>query len=114
MIRRPFTKVVSVRSCVSRARLTHQDWLRHIYAFDFNESPAGESISLPAPSIKKKDSTATRPVFISTPSSAANNTSLDESAQLRLLGEREREYCYVRDNVQNAGHYRGNKRSAEK
>ena len=95
-----------------RAHLTHQDWLRHFYVFDFNESPAGKIFSLPAPSIKKEDSTATRPVFISTPSSAANNTYSDESAQPRLLGERE--CCYVRDNVQNAGHYRENKRSAEK
>ena len=78
-----FTKVISVRSYDSRAHLTHLDWLRHFYAFDFNESPAGGSFSLPAPSIKKKDSTATsvsRPVFISTPSSAANKTYLDESA----------------------------------
>ena len=41
----------------------------HFYAFDFNESPVGESFSLPAPSIKKKDSIATsvfRSVFINT------------------------------------------------
>ena len=97
----------------SRANLTHLDWLRNFYVFDFNESLAGESFSLPAPSIKK-DSTATSvccPVFISTPSSA-NNTYYDESVQRRLLGERE--CCYVRDNVQIAGHYRGNKQSAVK
>ena len=48
-----------------------------------------ESFSLPAPSIKKV-STATsvsRPVFISTPSSAANKTYLVESAWPRLVGE---------------------------
>jgi hypothetical protein len=84
-----FTKVSSVRSYVSHAHLTHQDWLQQFYVFDFSESPAGESFSLPAPSIKK-DSTATRPVFISTRSSAANSTCLDVSAQPRLLGERER------------------------
>ena len=70
-----FTKVVSIHLYVSRAHLTHQDLLPHFYAFEFDESPAGESFSLPAPSIKKKDSTVTsvsRPVFISTPSSAAN------------------------------------------
>ena len=88
-----------------RAHLTHQDWLRHFYVFDFNESPAGESFSLPAASIKMKDCKATsvsRPVFISTPSSAENNMYLDESAQPRLFGERE--CCCVRDNEQNAGH----------
>ena len=88
-----FTKVVSVRSSVrtdSCTHLGHLDWLRHFYAFDFNESSAGESFSLPAPSIKKKGSTATsvsRPVFIYTPSSAENNTYLDESARRSLLGE---------------------------
>ena len=87
-----FTKVVCVRSYVSRTHLTHLDQRRHFYAFDFNESPAGESFPLPAPSIKK-ESTATsvsRPVFIYTPSSAANKRYLDESAQPRLFGERER------------------------
>ena len=79
--------------CLSCTRTpdTSQDWLQHFYAFDFDESPAGESFSLPAPSIKK-DSTATSvssPVFISTPSSDAKDTYLDESAQPRLFGERE-------------------------
>ena len=74
----------------SRANLTHLDWLRNFYVFDFNESLAGESFSLPAPSIKKEDSAAmsiSRPVFIYTPSSAENNTYLDESARRSLLGE---------------------------
>ena len=31
---------------------------------DFNESPAGESFSLPAPSIKKEDSAATSDLYI--------------------------------------------------
>ena len=92
-----FTKVLSVRSYVSRVRMSldqrrHNGRITiwHFYVFDFNESPAGESFSLPAPSIKKEDSTATsvsRPVLISTPSSAANNTYLDESEQPSLLGE---------------------------
>ena len=47
------------RSALSRADLTHLDWLRHFYELDFNDSPTGESFSLPAPSIKKKDSTET-------------------------------------------------------
>ena len=79
-----FTKVVSIHLYVSRAHLTHLDWLQHFYVLELNESPAGESFSLLAPSIKKKDSTATsvsRSVSINTPSSAANNTYLDESAQ---------------------------------
>ena len=66
----------------------------HFYVYASNDSPVGESFSLPAPSVKKEDSTATsvsRPVFICTPSSAANNTHLDESAQPRQLRERERE-----------------------
>ena len=70
-----FAKVVSERS-VSRAHLTHLDqrgingrliFIWHFYVFDFNESPARESFSLPAPTIKKKeDNTATsvsRPVL---------------------------------------------------
>ena len=71
-----FTQVVS-ESSVSRAHLTHLDRRRlngrvitiwHLYVFDFNESPAaGESYSLPAPSIRKEeDNTATsdsRPVL---------------------------------------------------
>ena len=58
---------------------------------DFNESPAGESFSLPAPSIKKEeDSAATsisRQIFIFTLSSAANKRNLDASLQPRLVGE---------------------------
>ena len=108
-----FTTVVSVRSYVYRSHLTHLDWLRHFYVFDLSESPAGESFSMPAHSIKKKDSTATsvsRPVFISTPFSAANNTFFGVRSQDCW----ERECRYVKDNVQNAVHYRENKRSAEK
>ena len=61
-----FTKVVCERS-VSRTHLTHLDrqqlngrviTIWHLYVFDFNESPAGESYSLPALSIKE-DNTAT-------------------------------------------------------
>ena len=51
-----FTKVVSVRSYVACAHLMDR-WrhngrvtIWHFYVFDFNESPAGECFSLPAPS----------------------------------------------------------------
>ena len=78
---------------VSLDRRRHNGCLFTIgdFKFDFNESTAGESFSLPAPSLKKEeDSTATsisRPIFIFTPSSAANKRNLDASLQPRLVGE---------------------------
>ena len=57
----------------------------------FNESTAGESFSLPAPSIKKEQHSAatsiSRQIFIFTLSSAANKRNLDASPQPRLVGE---------------------------
>ena len=54
-------------------------------------STAGESFSLPAPSIKKEeDSAATsisRQIFIFTLCSAANKRNLNASPQPRLVGE---------------------------
>ena len=101
-----FTKVVCVRSYVSRTHLTHLDQRRHFYAFDFNESPAGESFPLPAPSIKK-ESTAT-----SVLSSGLYIYPLLRRKQEVFGWEcaaktvwRERECCYLRDNVQKARHY---------
>ena len=61
------------------------------FKFNFNESTAGESFSLPAPSRKKEEDGAARSIsfkiFIFTPSSAANKTNLDASPQPRLVGE---------------------------
>ena len=97
------TKVVSdMFKCLSSTHLdlNHLDRRRsngrviciwHFYVFAFNESPAGESFSQPATSIKtKEDSTVTsvsRPVSIFTPSSTANKTLLVECALPRLVGE---------------------------
>ena len=92
-----FAKVVSERS-VSRAHLDQRGingrliFIWHFYVFDFNESPARESLSLPAPTTKKKeDNTATsvsRPVlYIPPPPPQTVGLRIWMSVQPRLLGE---------------------------
>ena len=74
-------------------RRRHNGYLITIgdFKLDFNESTAGESFSLPAPSIKKEEdivaTSISRQIFIFTPSSAVNKRNLDASPQPRLVGE---------------------------